>query len=566
MLRVLLALAALIAVCVVPTASATPGSKLPQEVRSRFGVVATESPAAARVGRAVLEAGGNAVDAAAATVFAMGVARPQSCGIGGGGFMLFRARNGAVRALDFRETAPARMRPTTLAETKLPADFTGALTVGVPGTIAGMEAALARFGTISLAEAMAPGERLARTGFRVPTSLTGAMRQNAARLGLFPESAGQFLKPDGSAYGPGETLTQPDLAATYRRIMRGGARAFYRGATTRRILRDLRRPAAGDPTLLTQSDFANYRALWRAPLRGSFRGHTVHAFPPPTSGGVALLQLLGILEPLDLRSLGATSAQAIHYVAEAQKLVFADRARYLADPAFVRQPVAGLLDPSYLQSRRFQIDPDRAKSFGPGEPPGAGTTTHISVIDRAGNSVALTCTIEQEFGSAIVARDTGVLLNNELTDFGTAGTANEAAGGKRPRSSMSPTIVEIGGRPVMVLGGAGGARIIMGVAETLLRHVEFGESLARAVDGERFDNGGGSRLVIEDARLPAETLAGLEQRGHPLTREGEYGVRPRVQLAGIDSLSGDRVAVSDSRSDRGSLAVRGNIAVAVPSG
>jgi gamma-glutamyltranspeptidase/glutathione hydrolase len=396
------------------------------------------------------------------------------------------------------------------------------------------------------------------------------MRQNAERLALYPASRAQYLKPDGSAYGPGETLVQRELAASLRRIMRGGPDAFYRGTIVRRMLRALRTPppGAGDPTLLKLSDFADYRAIWRAPLRGPYKGRTVHAFPPPTSGGVALLQLLGILEPMNLRALGANSAQAIHFVAEAQKLVFADRARYLADPRFSRVPVAGLLDPAYLQARRLEIDPDRAKTFGPGTPPGAetGTTTHISVIDRRGNAVALTCTNEQEFGSAVVAPGTGILLNNELTDFGAPGTANQAAGGKRPRSSMSPTIVEEGRRPVMVLGGAGGVRIIMGVAETVLRHIEFGEPLAAAVDAERWDNGGSGRLSIEDARVPAEALAGLESRGHTLVREGEYGVRPRVQVAGIDLATGDRIAVSDARSDQGSVGQTSVVAIAEPAG
>jgi gamma-glutamyltranspeptidase / glutathione hydrolase len=394
------------------------------------------------------------------------------------------------------------------------------------------------------------------------------MAANAERLKLFPAAAAQFLHPNGTSYVAGQRLVQPDLAASLRRIIRGGRRAFYEGTIARRIVRDMRapRPDTQDPGLLTLRDFANYRAKWRTPLSGTFRGRTVHAMGPPTSGGVAILQMLRMLEPFDLRTLGTTSTQAIHLVAEAQKLAFADRAQYLADPDFVRQPLAGLLSPAYLESRRQQINQERAGSYGPGVPPEnpTGTTTHISVIDSVGNAVAITCTNEQEFGSAVVAPGTGILLNNELTDFGAPGTANEPAPGKRPRSSMSPTIVEQSGQPVLVTGGAGGARIIMGVLHSILRTAEFGESLAQAVDAERWDNLGTNRLNIEEARIHPGVLAELEGRGHTLVREGEYGVRPRIQLAGVDLATRDKVAVSDSRSDQGSLAQRGDIAVAEP--
>jgi gamma-glutamyltranspeptidase / glutathione hydrolase len=554
-----------------PTAQAREGSRFHEGVSTRLGVVATESPAAARVGRGVLESGGNAVDAAVATVFALGVARPQSCGIGGGGFMLYRSASGRTAALDFRETAGAATTPTTFAGPGLHKTFTGHLTVGVPGVVAGMQAALRRYGTRSLGASIAPAERLARQGFRVPLSLQGAAEDNAKRLANFPNTAGIWL-PGGQPIRAGTLLRQPGLAATLRRISRGGPDAFYRGTIARRIVRDMRtpRPQTRDAGLLTLADFAAYRAVWRRAVTGTYRGRTVLGVPPPTSGGVAIQEMLNILEGFDLRTAGQSSALADHLIAEAQKIAWADRNAYLGDPDQVRVPRAALVSKEYATLRRGEIDPNRAKTFRAGtfslgpaaraagavEPNPNGSTTHVSVIDRRGNAVALTCTIEQEFGSAVMAPGTGFILNNELTDFGDPGTANAPAPGKRPRSSMAPTIVAQGGRPVLVAGGAGGARIIMGVLLQVVNTVDYGLSLAQSVDAERLDNQGGATINIEEARVDPAQLQALVARGHRLTREGEYGPRPRVQLAGVDRRTGRRTAVSDSRSDRGSLVER----------
>ena len=554
-----------------PTAQAREGSRIHPGVTSRLGVIATESPAASRVGRAVLESGGNAVDAAVATVFALNVARPQSCGIGGGGFMVYRGASGRSDTLDFRETAGAAATPTMFTGPGLHKTFTGHLTVGVPGVVAGMQAALERYGTRSLAASIAPAEKLARKGFRVPLSLQGAAEDNAKRLATFPNSAAVWL-PGGQPMKAGTTLRQPELAATFRRIMRGGADAFYRGTIARRIVRDMRtpRPQTRDAGLLTLKDFAAYKAVWRRPITGTYRGRTVIGMPPPTSGGVTIQEMLNILEGFDLRALGQSTALADHLIAEAQKIAFADRGAYLADPGFVRMPVAQMISKGYAAVRRGEIDPNRARTFAPGsfataaaaraagavETNPNGSTTHVSVIDRRGNAVSLTCTIEQEFGSTVMAPGTGFLLNNELTDFGDPGTANAPAPGKRPRSSMSPEIVVASGRPVLVAGGAGGARIIMGVLLQIVDTIDFGLTLPQAVDAERLDNQGGSTINIEDARVDPAQLQALVARGHRLNREGEYGPRPRVQLAGMDARTGVRTAVSDSRSDRAALVER----------
>jgi gamma-glutamyltranspeptidase / glutathione hydrolase len=569
--------AALAAACFVPgsVASAVQGSRYHEGVSGTAGVVATESPAAARAGRAVLARGGNAIDAAAATVFALGVARPQSCGIGGGGFMVYRSPDGKVRALDFRETAPAAIKADTFVPPGLHKTFTGHLTVGVPGTLAGMASALDRFGTISLRDAMGPAAQLANDGFRVPTSLSGAMARRAKDIALFPATAAQYLK-DGAPYAPGDRLVQPDLAKSLRLIMDKGPGALYGGALAKAIVRDMRapRPDTKDAGLLTVKDFAAYKPLWRPVLHTTYRGRDVYAAPPATSGGTTMIEMLNILEGYDLKAMGAGSAQAVTAISEAQKIAWADRGLYLADPAFVRQPTAQLTSKDYAAQRRAEIDLTKAKTYAPGvfpTGPGAGgapvrragedfnpngSTTHVSVINAKGGAVAVTCTIEQEFGSAVVAPGTGFLLNNELTDFSGPGSANQPAPGKRPRSSINPIIVVHDKAPVLVAGAAGGSTIIMGPTLAVIDTVDFGMSLPQAVDAERFDDQGTNKLSIEDARFTPAVLAQLAATGYTLTRTGEYGPVPRMQLAGLaPGPSGLATAVSDSRSDRGSLAV-----------
>jgi gamma-glutamyltranspeptidase / glutathione hydrolase len=573
MSRLCFALAALcFVIAMVPAgAGAVQGSRYHEGVSGTAGVVATESPAAARAGRAVLAEGGNAVDAAVTTVFALNAARPQSCGIGGGGYMLYRSPDGKVRALDFREIAPAAFKNDTLVPPGLHKTFTGHLTVGVPGTLAGMASALQRFGTIALPEALAPAEKLAQNGVHVTTSLSGAMARRAKDIRLFRAAQGIYLR-NGAPYAPGELLVNKDLARTFRMISRDGIGAFYGGPIAREIVRDMRAPrdsGTTDAGLLTVKDFKAYRPIWRDALHGTYRGRDVYAVPPSTSGGTTMLEMLNILEGYDLRAMGEGSAQAITAISEAQKIAWADRGAYTADPAFDRQPEAQLLSKDYAAQRRAQIDLTKAGTFSPGSFPAGptalgagadfnphGSTTHVDVVDARGGAVSVTCTIEQEFGSAVVAPGTGFLLNNELTDFSGPGTANEPQPGKRPRSSINPTIVVQSGKPVLVAGAAGGSTIIMGPTLAVIDTVDFGMTLPQAVDAERFDDQGTNKLMIEDARIQPSVLSQLTSEGYTLTRQGEYGVAPRMQLAGLaPGPAGLATAVSDSRSDRGSLAV-----------
>lgn len=537
-----------------------PGTDFREAARGAGGAIATESPAASEVGMGILDSGGNAVDAAVATTFAMNVARPQSCGIGGGGFMVYRSADGETAALDFRETAPAALSTDAFTEDGLYTTFTGHKTIGVPGTVAGMDAALERYGTMSLAEAIAPAQSLAENGVEVQPVVSDEMAANAERLRLFPASEEQFLGDDGEPYEAGEILVQPDLADTLSQIASGGAEAFYTGETAEEIVADMQNAGEypGDDGLMTLEDLAGYEAIWREPLIGDYRGNEIVAMPPPTSGGVATLQMLEILEGYDLAGQGRYSAETLHQIAEAEKVAFADRGEYLADPDFVDVPVDELTDEAYAEERRAGISPDEAGEYEPGSFGDSGdageetnpdtNTTHLSVVDAEGNAVALTCTIEQSFGSAVVAPGTGFLLNNEMTDFSEPGTANEPEPGKRPRSSINPLIVVQDDVPTLVTGGAGGVTIIMGAFQAALNHMDFGLDPAQAVDAARLDEAEPGEMILEDARVSPVVQSELIAKGHTVTREGEYADLPRVQAVGIDPETGEALATTDPRS------------------
>lgn len=578
---VCLVLLVLLLVVAAPTATAAEGPLLREAARGHGGVVASESVEASTVGIDVLRRGGNAVDAAVATVFAVGVTRPELCGVGGGGFLVHRRADGVVAALDFRETAPATYTFTRglfpLPDGTAIGFGTGHGVVGVPGTVAGMAAALSRFGTRTWAELLKPAERLAREGVEVTTELAAHMRQHAGRLALYPETARSYLRDGVRPYEAGDRLVQSGYAVSLGALRDGGSRAFYEGPIAQAIARDMAASGTypGDRGTLTAADLAAYRAIWREPVRTTYRGHSVVAMPPPTSGGLALVQTLNVLEGFDLT---AARADRIHLLAEAQKLAWADRNAYVGDPAFVDVPLATLASKGYAQRRRGEIARDRAGTYRPGlgapaaAPAGdhrAGHTTHVSVVDRHGSAVAVTCTIEQIFGSAVVAPGTGFLLNNQLTDFGAPGTANAPAPGKRPRSSTSPTIVARRGRPVLAVGGSGGPAIIGGVVNTVLGVVDHGRDVARAVDAERTDArgtcaGDGLQLCLEDARVPAPVRDELARRGHRLQGAGTYARGPRIQAVGVDVATGEALATSDPRNELASGAEAGRGGLAEP--
>jgi gamma-glutamyltranspeptidase/glutathione hydrolase len=545
-----------------PAVLAAEGTRYRAPETGRKGAVTTVHPLAAEAAIGVLDKGGNAIDAAAAAVFAVGVVRPDMCGIGGGGFLIYRGADGQVAALDFREKAPSRYT----FETGSPYFGTGHSVAGVPGTVAGMAAAVRRFGTKSLAQVIAPAVGLARDGFAVSPELSQDMATNAQRLSLFPASADIYLVGDTLPYPPGATLVQADYAESLDLIAKQGSRAFYEGKIARLLIDEMK--ASGRSTMRAR-DLESYKPIWRKPIVTGYRGRQVIGMPPPASGGIAIAEMLNILRGLNFVEDGQSSVDHLHYMAEAQKIAWADRAAYVGDPAFVDVPTRWLTSRRYATQRRAEIFREEAKTYEAGERPGSrggvtpeddvnpnSHTTHVSVMDAAGNAVAVTCTIEQVFGSAVVAPGTGFLLNNELTDFDAEpGHPNAPAPGKRPRSSMSPTLVVEDGETVLSVGGAGGPCIIMGVLQTIVNTIDFGLNVAQAIDAERID----ARcffddMGIEDARVPVAAQQELESRGHTLQREGEYFILPIVQGVAYDPGSNERSAVSDPRSEWGSAA------------
>ncbi|MEW6474198.1 MAG: gamma-glutamyltransferase [Actinomycetota bacterium] len=554
-----------------------PGSRYREAVTSRYGAVASASPEASAVGVRVLAGGGNAVDAAVATVFAVGVVAQESCGIGGGGFLLYRGADGRVAALDFRETAPARLPPDFEAAARR---FRGSghQVVGVPGTVAGMAAAAERYGRRPFGELLQPAIGLAERGLRMSPFQIDVLKGERDRLNAFHEARRLYLD-DGEVPAPfpvGPERDQPDLAATLQRLADEGPDAFYRGRIAEAIVAEMERSRraggpAGERGVMTAEDLAAYRAVWREPLRGRYRGRTILAVPPPTAGGVVVLETLNLLEGFPLgraEDFRHSSVNHLHVLAEAKKIAAADRDAYGADPDFVDVPTDELVAEEYARQRRWDIELDKAKAPEPGRfdgftprPPGGrkpqGTSTHhVSVVDAAGNAVAVTCTVEQRYGSGVVVPNTGILLNNQMTDFDEPGSANEVRPGKRPRSSISPVIVVDGRRPALVLGAPGGPRIPMGVVNVISNVVDFGMAPALAVDVARVDAERCCAVELEQDRVPAAEREALTRRGHTIVDRKQYHPQftPLVQITG-SRRDGRRFAVSDPRYQTGAAAV-----------
>lgn len=460
------------------------------------GMVATEQELASRIGLDILKAGGNAVDAAVGIGFALAVALPNAGNLGGGGFMMVHdAKTGKSVALDFREVAPLKATRNMYLDDKGNVINGKSLythyAVGVPGTVAGMEHALKKWGTMPLDKVIAPSIALAEKGFPVSETLAKILRQEQKNMGKWPATTEIFWK-DGAPLKRGDLLVQKDLAQSMRLIAQQGAKAFYEGAIAQKIAAEMA-PHAGAVTL---QDLREYKVAEREPVRGTYRGYEVVTMPPPSSGGTHLVQILNMLEQWPLAQWGQNSAQTLHHMAESSKLAYADRSEYLGDPDFVKIPLKGLTSKRYAESLAKTIDPNRArpaKEIKPGQPQPyeSDQTTHYSVVDKAGNAVAVTYTLNTNFGSGIVAKGTGILLNNEMDDFSAkpgvanayglvGGDANAVAAKKRPLSSMTPTLVLKDGKPTLVTGSPGGARIITTVLQTVVNTIDFGNNPAEA--------------------------------------------------------------------------------------
>jgi gamma-glutamyltranspeptidase / glutathione hydrolase len=511
-------------------------------VPSKDGLVVCTSAPACDAGAAILARGGSAVDAAVATAFALAVTHPSAGNIGGGGFMVVRGANGAVTTFDYREKAPGRSTRTMyMRDGKVDINLTneGYLAPGVPGTVRGLALAHRRFGRLPWKEVVMPAVQLAEDGFVVSAALArGLNAQLNGVMGKYPASAAAYGKPAGGAWAAGDRLVLTDLARTLRAIATDGPDTFYKGWIADRIAADM----AAHGGLITKDDLAAYEAKERAPVTGTFRGYDVAAMPPPSSGGVALIEMLNMLETVDVKSKGAASAAAKHLEIEAMRRAYLDRARFLGDPDFVKIPVSTLLSKEHARELARTIDPSKATSSaelgkdiitpGPQEP---DETTHFSVIDRGGMAVSNTYTLEGGYGSRVVVSGAGFLLNNEMGDFnknpgvtaadGTIGTpANLIDPGKRMLSSMTPTIVSKDGKVVLITGSPGGRTIINTVFEVVYNVTEFGMNVREAVDAPRMHHQWlPDTVTIERAGAAPDLVAKLKALGHTVREGGVQG-------------------------------------------
>ncbi|MEI5676561.1 MULTISPECIES: gamma-glutamyltransferase [unclassified Nocardioides] len=565
--------------------SAAPAAAVPKKptARGSGGAVASVDPYATQVGLRVLKAGGNAVDAAVATAAALGVTEPYSAGIGGGGyFVVYDAKTGQVRTIDGRETAPRKMPRDAFVDPKTgepypftPDLVTSGVSVGVPGTPATWERALDRWGTWSLAETLAPATRIARKGFRVDKTFRDQTVDNQERFAAFRTTKRLFLKK-GRAPRVGSTFRNPDLADTYDLLAKRGTRAFYEGKLARQIARTVRKPPKTTGTTLpvprgfmTARDLKRYRTVAGRATRVAYRGYQVHGMPPSSSGGSTVGEALNILEGSDLAKLQRPAA--LHRYLEASALAFADRGEYVGDPRFTKVPLKDLLSQRFARERACAIDADQAlpkptaagdvSSYdgkcGPSAPATAEpaedteniSTTNLTVVDKWGNVVEYTLTIEQTGGSGIVVPGRGFLLNNELTDFSTvyeADDPNRIQPGKRPRSSMSPTIVTKKGRPVLALGSPGGSTIITTVLQMLVNRLDLGMSLPQAIAAPRAAQRNTADVTAEPAFITRYGAA-LEAYGHSLVPAGDaFTSQAEIGAATAIGIRGRRlVAVAE---------------------
>jgi len=527
--------------------------------RGAKAAVVSAEPHATAVGLRVLQGGGNAVDAAVAVALTLAVTHPQAGNLGGGGFLVVRMADGRSVAIDFRERAPANSK----ADMYLKADGTvdddrlhhGPPASGVPGSPAGLLLALQKFGTRSLQQVAVPAIRLAREGFPVDQFLAADLRAARDQLLRFPSTRKVFCKDD-EPLAAGALLVQEDLAATLERFAQDGSKGFYGGRTAELLVAQMLQGGG----FVTQKDLETYAPVERELLHGNYRGYELLCMPPPSSGGVALLQMLNMLEPYDLHGLGFGGADYLHLLTEVMRRAFADRSRWLGDPDFVAVPVAGLVAKEYAARLREGLRTDRVSEVAPGVPPGAqesDNTTHFSVVDEQGNAVACTTTLNSTFGSQCVVEGAGFLLNDEMDDFVAkpgvpnqfglvGGRQNGIAPGKRMLSSMTPTIVLQGGQVRWVLGAPGGGRIITAVLQVLLDVIDHGMGLEQAVRAPRVHHQWRpATLAFEPLALVPEVRAALAARGHTFAAEPSSVGRVFAIAVG---LGGERIAVADHRS------------------
>ena len=556
--------ATLLAALILPAGNSSAQAILEGErfhpVQGDQGMVATSHTLASETALRVLRNGGNAIDAAVTAGFALAVTQPRSGNIGGGGFLLYAPGDGsAPEAIDYRETAPAAASETMFQ------DENGNVVnersrfshkaAGVPGTVAGLALALERHGTISLEEALAPAIRLASDGFVVPRRFTEGLEQAKDRLQRWPASKATFFKEDGSAPQPGDVFRQPALADTLQRIADQGVKGFYEGETARLIVDQMQR----NDGLITLDDLKSYQPAIREPVHGNYRGHDIYSMSPPSSGGTHIVQILNILERYPIDEMGHNSADTLHHMAEAMKLAYADRSEYLGDTDFVEVPLTGLTSKGYAAALRATIDSEKARpstDIKPGNPTPweSPETTHFSVVDRWGNAVSNTYTINFSYGSGITVAGAGFLLNNEMDDFSAkpgvpnaygliGGEANKIEPGKRMLSSMSPTIVQKNGRNFLVTGSPGGSRIITTTLQVIMNVIDHKMNIQSAVSAPRIHHQWLPDEIRMEQGISPDTVRLLEARGHKVTTSRAMGA---IQSIMIDE-DGTRYGGADPR-------------------
>ena len=539
-----------------------------EPVRARHVMVASTSEIASRVGVETMRKGGNAVDAAVAVGLALAVTWPSAGNLGGGGFMLIRKADGTTEAIDYRERGPLAATRDMYLDAQgnviKGASTEGYKAVGVPGTVAGLMLAHKRHGKLSWAQLVEPSVKLAREGFEVGHHLARSLRYQTTidKLQPWAESR-RIYQRNGRYYEMGERFTQPELAATLARIQ-ANPRDFYEGETAKKIVADMK----ANGGIITAEDLRTYEPTLRKPLSGTYRGYEILTMPPPSSGGIALLEMLNILEAYDLKAMGWHSSKHVHHLAEAMRRAFADRAQFLGDTDFVKVPVSALISDRYAEERRKSIDAERASSSreaGAGNPAPyeSPDTTHFTIVDADGNVVSNTYTLNDSYGSGVTAKGTGVLLNNEMDDFTSKvgvpndyglmqGEANAIAPKKRPLSSMTPTIVLKDGKVAFAIGSPGGPTIINTVLQVIVNMVDFGMDIQQAIDAPRYHHQWmPDQLYWEEFGVSPDTRAALERMGHKFRdipgssrNPGEIGDAHGIA---IDPKSGLRLGASDPR-------------------
>ncbi len=526
-----------------------------RNVVGKNGMVAAAHPLASQAGVDMIKQGGNAIDAAVAAALTLNAVEPNASGLGGGGFMVIRfAKTGEVVVLDYREKAPLASTRDMYASDKAKAEKwtqLGGMAVGVPGTPKGLEMALKRFGTKTFAEVAAPAIKYAEEGFEVSPMLSGLIKENYKKMADYNELDRVPYFLDGMAMEPGDILKNPELARTLRLIAEKGTDVFYKGEIGEKVVAAVQK-AGG---IMTMEDLAAYSAEFRQPVHGNYRGYDIISMPPPSSGGTHLIQILNMMENFNIKALGHNTPTYIHVVSDIFRMAFADRAAFMADSDFVKVPLDGLTNKEYAKGLAANIDFNKAMTaFKAGEPQKYEheSTTHLTVVDAEGNIVALTQTINYFFGSGVMATGTGLMLNNEMDDFSTNPTSVSAPEpGKRPLSSMTPTIVLKDGKPFLALGTPGATRIFPSLVQIIANIIDFGMNLDEAIEAPRFwassSAGKPGNLVIE-SRIPQATRNALLAYGHKIDIKGEYDAYfGACQAVLFDAATGDIIGAADSR-------------------